>query len=143
MGHTTCLNVQAGKVRDLAGEATLLVNWARDGTVTGNDTMLDTDAVIVFTKSRSAVNNTSTGIISNISIAHNLETATFELLIKVLEGRSIFPALHVFSLETLEDLEPSFLGILVQNLKTLLHKDINVTSQLILDLDVFKIRMNS
>lgn len=141
-GQTVYLDVQASKVRDFICEATLLINGARNKAIRSDDTIFDTNAVIVFTKSRRAVNDTSTGIISNIGVAHNLETTALELFVKVVEEWNVFPTLHVLSLHTLKNLEPGLLGVLIQDLEALLQKNISVASQFILDFDIVKVGMS-
>ena len=70
------------EVRNLAGEVTLIVNGARRKFIISKDSMGNGNAVIVFTKRRSLVDDTSTVRIGNVGIDQNPEGFIFELITK-------------------------------------------------------------
>lgn len=140
--NETNLDVLTSEISHGLGKATLFIQRTRKETISINDAMLQAYTVIVFTKGRSVLDNTSTRIVSDISIHHDLVTLALEFLFKVWEHGLEFPTLHVSTLITLENSELGLLGILVESIKTLLQKNVVVASQFILDLDIFEIRMH-
>ena len=73
------------EVRDFAGKVTLIVDGAWWKFIRPKDSMGDGNAVIVFTKCRCLVDDTSTVGIGNIGINQNPESFVFELI----KGRSL------------------------------------------------------
>lgn len=141
--RNTNLDILASKVGNLSCEAALFINRARQKSIGLDNTIFNTNTVIVLTKSRSVVDNAGTGIISNVSIAHDFVAFALEFLGEVLEHWYVFPTVHLCALESLQDCKLGLLGILVQHIQTLFEQDVLVTGQLILDLDVFKVGMNT
>lgn len=141
--NETNLDVLASEISHGLGKATLFIQRTRKETISINDTMFQAYSVIVFTKGGGVLDNTSTRIISDIVIHHDLVTLALEFLFKVWEHGLEFPTLHVGTLIAFENSELGLLGVLVESIKTFLQKNVVVACQLILDLDVFEFRMYS
>lgn len=63
----------------LGGKSTSLVNGARRNLVIADDTVSDTDSVIVVSPCGSLVDDTGTGIFRDVRIGDNSESSVFEL----------------------------------------------------------------
>jgi hypothetical protein len=68
------------EVRNFAGEVALIVDGARWELIVAEDSMGDGNAVIVFTKRRRLVDDTSTVRIGNVGIDQNPEGLVLELM---------------------------------------------------------------
>lgn len=69
----THLYVLPNEIRDLIGVNTFLVDGARRHLLLSDDTLSNSDTVIVVTESGSLVNDTSTGSVGNVSIGDDFE----------------------------------------------------------------------
>lgn len=79
MGLYTHLDMQALKVRDFTREVALVINGTGWHLVGAQNAMSDSDAVIVFTKSRCLMNYTCTIGIGHVSVYQNSESFIFKL----------------------------------------------------------------
>ncbi len=115
------LDVLSDEISDGFSEETGGIN--RAGRAVGlDDFMLQADLVIVSTESRGSVNDTSTGIISDVFTEENSESSLFSSVSEVVEKRSVFLAGQSGALEGFEDSVK--IGFLIQISESALGEDI-------------------
>lgn len=73
------LDVLSSKVRDFLGELSGVIDRARRHFVGPQNAIGNRDAMIIFTKSWSLVDDTSTVRIRNVGVCHNSECLVLEL----------------------------------------------------------------
>ena len=74
------LHILAREIRDFGCESPIIVDWARRHLVRLKNSVVDTDAIIIFTERRSLMNDTGTISIGHISIYKNLESLVLKLI---------------------------------------------------------------
>jgi hypothetical protein len=155
------LDVLAYKIGHFVGELSRLVDRAWNVAVGTDDTVADTDAIVVLAKCRSLVNDTCTAVGGNVVIRDDSESRVFELqkivssrtraqriikkylFVKVGEDRLVFQADKIFA-ENFADLgELGFLGIFVECRQQPLEDDEGLIALFVVDLEVFECRVDT
>ena len=129
------LEVETGVVCDGVDESTGLVNWARRASRINKTSSVDA-SVIVFSESRSTMDNTCTISSRDEVLSNDLEATSLSELAEVLEQRSVGDALKLRSLSGLENLHLLELGLLDHILQPCLSNNVLLTSSHNLDSDV-------
>jgi len=115
------LDVLSDEISDGFSEETAGVNGARRA-IGLDDVVLQADLVIVSTESGGGVDNTGTGIISNVLTEQDSESSLFSKTSEVVEEGSVFLSGQSGTLEGFEDLIK--IGFLIQISESALGKDI-------------------
>lgn len=128
------------EVRHLTGEESVFVDRYRR-IIRLDDVVLNTDFVIVLTKSRCAVYYSSTCIGSDKITSKDLETAFDSSFLEVREERFVFLSYQLRSLEFLYNSVCFF--VLVETTKSRFGKDIVVSCFLVKNFNVVKILIDN
>jgi hypothetical protein len=115
------LDVLSDEISNGFSEETAGVNRARRA-IGLNDVVLQADLVIVSTESGGSVDNTGTGIISDVLTEEDFESSLFSSLSKVVKEGSVFLSSQSGTLEGFEDLIK--VGFLIQISESALSEDI-------------------
>ena len=127
----------------LLGVPAGFVDWVGWGLVTGDDTVGNSNAMIVVTKGGGLVDDTGTGVRGDIGVSKNAEGTVLEALLEVGEDGLVALADKVLALERLELLELGLLGVLVESGQQAFVNDKVHIALVVVDLDVVKVGVDA
>ncbi|KAH3671882.1 hypothetical protein OGAPHI_000068 [Ogataea philodendri] len=133
------LDVQTSEIGHLAGKFSVVVHWVRRNQGFVDNACLSGSFKIDFTKSWSLVNNTRTGVVGDESVAVHPETGLLEILVKVVENRLVFPAVHFLTENLSNDLVFGILWLWIQVLDQRLQHDVSDLFLLVVDLGILEL----
>ena len=146
------LHVPSNVIGDLLSEPSGAVQGAGRDLIVSHDAVGDGDSVIVLTKGRGLVDDTSTRAVSDICVGNDSESSVLVLLGEVVEDGDVSPSNHVLSLESSDLLELG-LGLrvrlllrvvaFVQGGKEALEKDEVGVSLEVVDFDVSEVGVDT
>ena len=134
------LEIESGVFTNLVGEFSVFIN-GKDWIVWSDNLLLTAQLVIVVTESRSAMDNSSTGVCRNEVSSKHSEASVSSSFLEEVEQWFVFGA---FQIQTL-DLLDHFIGlwVLIEILHSTLRHDIDIVSLDILELEIDEIRIDS